>query len=205
MTTASQELPQYSNTLSRCATLYDTSCQSAIRKNNEIGYSPATMKNLLSVANNLEDIFGLKTKRDPQYNIGIENLAGFMNDPMTPISELTLLFHPVADESSLITAQDFTDSRTIPDNYTFGRYVNDRLPLLSRLLPTIRTRDFQDNTARPIIIERIKQEIAEKRKLLDGDSRKLGVRVARDEISVLEAVLGNLTQTISLPSDIRPI
>lgn len=199
----SQETPSYANSLSLCATQYDASYRTAETKNNEIGYTPATMSNLLPVANSLESVLEHAKKRERQ--ISINDLVGYMESPITPIFELMLLFHPVADESSPITAQDFADGKTIPDNYTFSQYAKEKLPLLSGLLPTIRTRDFQDNIARPLIIERIRQEIAEKRKLINESPEGLGAKVAQDEIPVLNTVLDKLRQTLSVPSDIRSV
>lgn len=116
-----------------------------------------------------------------------------------------MLYTSVASDGASITARDFRDNRSVPDNYTFGQYHREKLPLLSSLLPQLRDRQVQDTVVRFIAIDKVNEMIEGNQRLINEAPKSNGGLAALAENPVLNQFRQNLIQKTSPPVGVRSV
>lgn len=190
------ELASFANSLRFCTVNFYTEHRRAAKLNRDVNHVPNTMSNILSTANLMETWL----ERHPaQGGDDLQPLIDFMSSGI--VFDALVLFTPQAHEDALVQSQDYTDRRKVPDGYTLGQYMSEKLPRLANLMPQLRSPEVQNDRVRPVLIDLVTKECDSLRRLANEESDTLGRRAARDELSVFERLQEMLSQKNTVAPD----
>lgn len=197
MQTSQPELNSYAHSLRYCTSNFFLEHAQAGKQNDSIIPVLPTMRNILSTMNFMETWL---EKRHQDGQMRLKSLLEYLNSGT--IFDALVLFTPQFRDGAFIQSSDFKDKRTVPEGYTLDQYLREKLPLLSQLIPQLRSTAVQDEQIRPVLIERVSRERDEISNSLTEISDAYGDLAAKVELPVFENLLERLSQRNTSAPDI---